>query len=75
MGWQQIEDLAEALFNLRSVSVLSPQAENNIISLWNKLPEAHRGKVDYPPRYKPDSSHTGRFMQKKTASRTQTVTL
>lgn len=39
IGWQSITNLATALFELRNVSVLSAQAEDNIIRLWKELPE------------------------------------
>lgn len=67
-----ITNLATALFELRNVSVLSAQAEDSEkegIARMNK-----NTKVDYVPRCKADSAQTGRFMHKKSPSKTQTVT-
>ncbi|KAJ8034188.1 hypothetical protein HOLleu_20922 [Holothuria leucospilota] len=49
---------------------------DNIIHLWKRLLAAFQeSQVLYPPRYRDDAQHTGRFMQKKTAtSHTQTIT-
>ena len=75
IGWQAIADLAEALFEIRKLSALNENRVRLLITLWNKLPEhLKNSKVDYPPRYRQDSAQTGRFMQKKTASKSQTVT-
>ncbi|CAB3994605.1 Hypothetical predicted protein [Paramuricea clavata] len=75
-GWAAIKNLASSLFHLKDKSVLTGAEANNIISLWEKLPEGLKSsKVAYPPRYRPDSTHTGRFKQTKPPSPyTQTVT-
>lgn len=68
-----MQDLANALFALRDTAALTKLAVNEIIRLWEELPPAfQQSRVLYPPRYKDDSAHTGRFMQKK--PHTQTIT-
>ncbi|KAJ7357856.1 hypothetical protein OS493_022674 [Desmophyllum pertusum] len=78
LGWQQIQGLADALFALRDSTVLTESCVDNLIELWNKLPTAFKeAKVLYPPRYRDDVQHTGRFMQKKPGSASvysQTIT-
>ncbi|CAB3994601.1 Hypothetical predicted protein [Paramuricea clavata] len=60
IGWHSITSLATALFELRNVSVLTTQVEENSIGLLNELPEKTRlANVDYPPRYKQDCAQTG----------------
>ncbi len=78
LGWEQIQDLANALFALRDSKVLTESCVDKLIELWNKLPSAFKeAKVLYPPRYRDNTKHTGRFMQKKPANgsvHTQTIT-
>ena len=73
LGWQQIQELAEALFSLRNVPAISEVAVDYIVKLWGRLPASlKQSRVCYPPRYRGDKEHSGRFMQKK--AKTQTIT-
>lgn len=76
LGWEEIQNLAEALFQQRDSIVLTESCVDKLIDLWNKLPTAFKEcKVSYPARYRANTKHTGRFMQKKPAAvHSQTIT-
>ena len=76
LGWEQIQQLANALFDLRDCTALTEAQVIHLIRVWRLLPTALKeAKVMYPPRYRSDNKHCGRFMQKKaSATHTQTVT-
>ena len=75
LGWEQIQQLANALFDLRDCTALTEAQVIHLIRVWSLLPTALKeAKVMYPPRYRSDNKHWGRFMQKKTsATHMQTV--
>lgn len=76
LGWSQVQGLANELFALSDATVLTKTAVDKIITLWEKLPAAfQQSRVLYPPRYRDDKAHTGRFMQRKTTVATHTETI
>ena len=43
--------------------------------MWESVPDGLKAKVAYQPRYRPDTTHTGRFKpQKPSSPHSQTVT-
>lgn len=59
-GYDKVQKLAEYLVNLRHRSALSETKVDQIIGLWNDLPDFDKGRVNYPARHR-TKLNVGRF--------------
>ncbi|XP_056120631.1 uncharacterized protein LOC130097715 [Rhinichthys klamathensis goyatoka] len=68
-GFDRVVDLASYLVELREKPCVSDREANDIVRLWDRLPDSDKKRVSYPPRHK-DRLLQGRF--KATHSKTST---
>ena len=67
MGYQHVVRLAVSLVELRNLQVVTREKEEELIALWNHLPEGDKAPVSYPPHHK-DTLTKGRFKAKPSMS-------
>ncbi|XP_070403353.1 uncharacterized protein [Nothobranchius furzeri] len=64
-GFRAVQDLAEALFNLREHSLaLTLEESNNIVALWKRLSEHDKERTVFSPRHQ-TTLNKGRFRATK----------
>ncbi|KAJ4938234.1 hypothetical protein JOQ06_002859, partial [Pogonophryne albipinna] len=63
-GYQHVLKLAKALLEARSLQGLSDKRVDELMALWQRLPEPDRRRVVYPPRHR-ESQLKGRFKTAK----------
>jgi len=66
-GYGAVQNLATYLISLDSVTFLTNQQADHIVSLWDKLPDSDRQHLVYSCSYR-QQLLTGRFRQKKRCS-------
>ncbi|KAI4790702.1 hypothetical protein KUCAC02_034461, partial [Chaenocephalus aceratus] len=63
-GYQHVLKLANALLEARSLQRLSDKRVDELMALWQRLPEPDRRRVVYPPRHR-ERQPKGRFKTAK----------
>ncbi|KAJ4919490.1 hypothetical protein JOQ06_025908 [Pogonophryne albipinna] len=63
-GYQHVLKLAKALLEARSLQGLSDKRVDELMALWQRLPEPDRRRVVYPPRHR-ERQPKGRFKTAK----------
>ncbi|XP_034064265.1 uncharacterized protein LOC117541213 [Gymnodraco acuticeps] len=63
-GYQHVLKLAKALLEARSLQGLSDKRVDELMALWQRLPEPDRRRVVYPPRHR-ERQLKGRFKTAK----------
>ena len=63
-GYQHVLKLAKALLEARSLQGLSDKRVDELMALWQRLPEPDRRRVVYPPSHQ-ERQPKGRFKAAK----------